>query len=52
MQFVKFKDIENLETAKRLEAKDFLRAKEINYWVVTEKIDGTNIALNFDKEGN
>lgn len=51
MRFVKFNSIENLETAKRTNSLDYQRAKDIPYWVVTEKIDGANIGLYFTPEG-
>lgn len=52
MKFVKFHSIENLETAKRTNSLDYQRAQDLVYWVVTEKIDGANIGLYFDKDGN
>lgn len=51
MQFVKFNSIENLETARRTNSLVYQRAKDIPYWVVTEKIDGANIGLYFTPEG-
>lgn len=52
MKFVKFHSIENLETAKRTNSYDYQKAQGLLYWVVTEKIDGANIGLYFNKDGD
>lgn len=51
MKFTKFPKMENLQTAMAAGTPDFLAAKELSTkWVVTEKIDGTNISMNINRD--
>ena len=50
VKFVKWPSIDNLETAKKT-SRDYQKAKSLkNSWVVTEKIDGTNISINVTRD--
>ena len=49
VKFVKWSSIDNLETAERT-SRDYQKAKGIKSWVVTEKIDGTNISINVTRD--
>lgn len=51
MEFHKWPKIESLENERLRNSRAFQKAWEIENWVVTEKIDGTNIAVNIDHEG-
>lgn len=51
MEFHKWPKIENLETERLRNSRAFQKAWEIENWIVTEKIDGTNIAVNIDHDG-
>lgn len=51
MEFHKWPKIENIETERLRNSRAFQKAQTIENWVVTEKIDGTNIAVNIDHEG-
>lgn len=51
MQFTKFPKMENLQVAMEAKTEDFVAASERpTYWVVTEKVDGTNISLNITRD--
>ena len=49
VKFVKWSSIDNLETAERT-SRDYQKAKGIKSWVVTEKIDGTNISIHVTRD--
>ncbi len=51
MEFHKWPKIENLETERLRNSKAFQKAWEVENWVVSEKIDGTNIGLNIGHDG-
>ena len=51
MEFHKWPKIENLETERLKNSRAFQKAWEIENWVVSEKIDGTNIGLNIGPDG-
>lgn len=51
MEFHKWPKIESLEGERLRNSRAFQKAWEIENWVVTEKIDGTNIGLNISKDG-
>lgn len=51
MEFHKWPKIENLEAERLRNSRAFQKSWEIENWVVSEKIDGTNIAVNIDHEG-
>ena len=51
MEFHKWPKIENIETERLRNSRAFQKAQTVENWVVTEKIDGTNIAVNIDHEG-
>ena len=51
MEFHKWPKIEPLETERLRNSRAFQKAWEVENWVVTEKIDGTNIAVNIDRDG-
>ena len=51
MEFHKWPKIENLETERLRNSRAFQKAWEIEGWVVSEKIDGTNIGLNIGPDG-
>jgi len=51
MEFHKWPKIENLETERLKNSKAFQKAQSVENWVVTEKIDGTNIGLNIGPDG-
>ena len=52
MEFHKWPKIENLETERLKNSRAFQKAWEVENWVVTEKIDGTNIGLNMSSDGH
>lgn len=45
IKFISWPDIDNISTAAK-NSRDFQKARDIKHWVVTEKIDGTNISVN------
>ena len=49
VKFVKWSSIDNLETAEKT-SRDYQKAKGIKSWVVTEKIDGTNISIHVTRD--
>ena len=50
VKFVKWSSIDNLETAEKT-SRDYQKAKNLKTsWVVTEKIDGTNISINVTRD--
>lgn len=49
VKFVKWSSIDNLETAEK-NSRDYQKAKGIKSWVVTEKIDGTNISIHVTRD--
>lgn len=49
IKFIKWPDIDNISTVSK-SSLDFQKAHNINNWVVTEKIDGTNISVNVTKD--
>ena len=51
MEFHKWPKIENIETERLRNSRAFQKAWEVENWVVTEKIDGTNIGLNIGQDG-
>lgn len=51
MEFRKFQSIPNLEDAKEKQSLDYLLARMIRGWVVTEKVDGANISFHCDRHG-
>jgi len=51
MEFHKWPRVENLETERLRNSRAFQKAQTIKNWVVTEKIDGTNIGLNIEPNG-
>jgi len=51
MEFHKWPKIENIETERLRNSRAFQKAQTIENWVVTEKIDGVNIAVNIDRDG-
>lgn len=51
MEFHKWPKIENIETERLRNSRAFQKAWEVENWVVTEKIDGTNIGLNIAPKG-
>ena len=51
MEFHKWPKVENLETERLRNSRAFQKAQTIEDWVVTEKIDGVNIAVNIDRDG-
>ena len=51
MEFHKWPKVENLETERLRNSRAFRKAQTIENWVVTEKIDGVNIAVNIDRDG-
>jgi len=51
MQFHKWPKIENIEAERLRNSRAFQKAWEIQNWVVSEKIDGTNIGLNIGHDG-
>ena len=51
MEFHKWPKIENVESERLRNSRAFQKAWEIENWVVTEKIDGTNIAVNINHDG-
>ena len=52
MQFLKWNSIKNVRKPSDVASTDYEKAQHLDYWVVTEKVDGANIGLNFDKDGN
>lgn len=52
MEFHKWPKIENLEAERLRNSKAFQKAWEVENWVVSEKIDGTNIGLNIGPDGH
>jgi len=51
MKFHKWPKIESLENERARNSRAFQKAWEVENWVVTEKIDGTNIGLNIGPDG-
>ena len=51
MEFHKWPKIESLENERARNSRAFQKAWEVEGWVVTEKLDGTNIAVNIDHDG-
>lgn len=50
VKFVKWSSIDNLETAEKT-SRDYQKAKNLKTsWMVTEKIDGTNISINVTRD--
>lgn len=52
MEFHKWPKIENIETERLRNSRAFQKAQTIENWVVSEKIDGTNIGLNIGPDGH
>ena len=49
IKFIKWPDIDNVSTAAK-NSRDFQKAHDIYNWIVTEKIDGTNISVNVTRD--
>lgn len=52
MEFHKWPKIEAIENERARDSRAWQKAWEIENWVVTEKIDGTNIGLNITPDGH
>jgi len=51
MEFHKWPKIESLENERMRNSRAYQKALKTQWWTVTEKIDGTNIAVNITRDG-